>query len=359
MRALGVGLLVALFACGGRTGLPTGTEPQPSACPGVSTTPVKLTSIGEFAAYWRVTSMTVVGDWLYYAVNNQSNEPVAIFRVPTTGGTPERVIEGKGGCDSTSPFAVGRLENDGRRLFMLDEIAVGCTGYSRHVVVWDTATSELETLTNPTGAAIDPLSWAPRPLPGGGVAWLVNAHGIDPGSLVAWDANGEPRIVAPIPWSGTGLVVVGSTAYVARLSSGLSTLERVELGSGATSVVGTYPTSTFRLVGANDEAIYLTIDGKTSLRMPVGTNVTSPLPFNANDVTYLDHDWVYAQAATSVPPKTELERYSAKGGTPTTVLADASRSGIQAVTGDACRIYVALGPGYAANEPPVIVSRAR
>jgi hypothetical protein len=361
-RRILVGLALATFAleCGGRTGLGAGERTSAGTCSDVPSAPTSIATVGEVGQYPRVGSMTVVGPTLYYSVYDGSNSPLALRRVSLAGGTPEDVVAGKGGCDTSSPLGYGPLVTDGRRVFTTDIASVGCSGYARHVTVYDDATDVLSSLENPAGAGVDRAVMALRALPGGGVAWIVRSLGPEPGVLAAWDGSGEPRVVAPIPALGMGLLVVGADAFVHHVANGQAALDRVALATGATTTVATFPAKDFRLVGANDDAIFYTTDGKTLTRRVVATGTTNAVDAEVTGAAWIDGDDVYF--VRQPPPNdftVHLRRASARGGPSAPVHDDPARNQVQAITGDGCRLVFAVGPDFTNRKPVAIVRQRR
>ena len=329
-------ICLLLVGCGSRSGLNAAVEEAdaspPPSCPGSPDQPLMLATVGEFAKYDKVTAMTVANGFVYYAVNDGSNNPVAIFRVPTSGGTSSAVIQGQGGCDVSSPFAYGGLETDGRYLFTPDEEAVGCTGYSARVTAYDTTNGALFQLPIPPGADAEPRAVSPRALAGGGVVWAI-----DPGTytgpivVARWTGGPTSTLVATLSEWATGFVVAGGVGFVSTIATGTVTLDQVSLTDGTVTPLGQFGTD-FVLLGANDEAIFYTPEGKTFARREVVSGAVKslgvPLPLHA---MWVDHDYLYNDSIGVSPPSfpAVLTRIPATGGSAKQIFHDASRNGIQ------------------------------
>jgi hypothetical protein len=363
-----MGLL--LLGCGARTELDSAARATeqadaspPSSCPGSPAEPVILATVGAIDSYDKVTAMTVARGFVYYAVSNGSNNPVAIFRVPTTGGAASAVIQGVDGCDSTSPFAYGNLETDGRYLFTPDEEVVGCTGYAGHVTAYDTTNGGLWPLPIPAGADAEPRVLSPRALAGGGVTWAI-----DPGTytgpvvVARWTGGPTSTVVATLPEWATGFVMAAGGGFVSTIATGTVTLRAVSFADGTVTPLATFGTE-FTLLGSNDQAIFYTPDGSTFARREAGsgavTSLAVPVPQHA---IWVDRDYLYLDSLGLEPPTSfpaVVTRMPAGGGAAEEIYRDHGRNGIQAITGDSCNVYWVAGPDYDQHSPPALFARGR
>jgi hypothetical protein len=358
--AIALGLSAA--ACGRSELGVSGPAGPGSACLDSPSEPVRLQSIGAFSDYDRVNAITAAGSDLYYAVNDGSNVPVAIFRAPIAGGAATPVVVGVPGCAS-SPFGYGVLVSDGRRLFTQDEEEVSlCGGASLDVTAYDLSTGTVSTLPNPPSQAMRYVAQV-RAVKEGGALWLYVDEDLGGTTwLVKWDGTTTSELVE-IPDQALDFVVSGDRALVwAR-----KTLYDVTLtGAPAASAVAMVDDSKFGFVGANATAFFYTED-RTSIErrdavsgqvttIATGVSVAAVEP----DSLWADDSWVYVrlgQTGTSFPA--ELGRVPAMGGPVETLYADTTREGIQAVTSDRCNVYWVAGPSFDASEPPALFAVGR
>jgi hypothetical protein len=366
---------IVLAACGARTSLaiqapaddsgarmmmPEAGADSAVPCPGSPSHPTVLVSIGKPASFDTPTVLTATGSFVYYAVNDESNNPLAIFRAPTTGGSSERIVEGVPGCAS-SPFGYGQLVNDGAHLFTPDEEEVStCAGESLHVTAYDIATGTVTRLPNPPGAAPRYVTQV-RAAPGGGALWLLPAVALSPGDtlLARWDGTSS-SIVADIPAYAFDFVVAAGRAFV-RAERTLYEVALVE-GRGVMDL-GPIDEMNFQFVGANDTAVFYTPDGTSLVRRDAVSGTEQTL---ANDVDvsgrfgdsmWADDAWVYFRQ-THGADQEALARVPASGG-PVEVIYDDTARGVYAVTSDACNVYWLSGPDYDKNEPSALFARRR
>ncbi len=363
-RLLLPALLLALTACGARSTLSVGGDATHGPCGASPTTPAVLTTFGTFEQFRRPTAITVAGSSLYYSINDGSNDPLSIERLPTTGGAPTEVLAGVTGC-ATTPFGYGPLVTDGTYLYTPDEeMVTTCTGESMRITRIDPVTGEAITLPNPSDGHIRGVAGV-RASAARGVFWLAPVTFQDPSPapgttlLVRWDGT-STSMLATIAGLAFALVVAGGQAFIQTSKI----LYQVPIdGSAAPSVVASVGDK-FRLAGSNGEgdAIFFSPDGATIVRRDVTSGNEQILAtgaggnFDGNgDAIWTDEAWVYFVQAS----QNGLARVPVTGGDVEVLSPDEMRDGVNGVVTDACNVYWLAAPSFPASLPPVVYALAR
>jgi hypothetical protein len=193
--------------------------------------------------------------------------------------------------------------------------------------------------------------------------WVIDSGTYTGPNVVArWTGGQTSSVFASLPEMATGFLLAAGVGFASTIANGTVTLDSVSLTTGAVTSLGKFGTD-FRLLGANDVAIFYTPDGNTLARREVGTGAVTaldvPLPLHA---MWVDPDFLYTDSFESSPPANfaaVLTRIPAKGGKAKQIFKDAGRNGIQSITGDACNVYWVTGPDYNQQRPPALYVRRR
>jgi hypothetical protein len=355
-------LPAATAACGARSDLAAsgGAPPPDLVCKGSPAEPVKLQSIGSFKSFDRATSITAAGAFVYYEVNDGSNEALAIYETKATGGKATPIVLGVPGCAS-SPFGFGDLVTDGRYLYTPDEVEVDlCSGASLDVTAYDLATGALTMLPNPPSPTMRGLA-SVRAAPGGGAIWIYTDDMLgDDSWIVRWDGT-STSVIAQVPDLAFDLVISGDQALVAADKS----LYLVALSSGEVTSVGSIEFGKFSLAGANATAFFYTPDGVSIDRRDAATGeVTTVVAGTGSQILssaalWVDDDSVYFPMGSPTSGGAKLGRVPATGGEATVIYEDAKRDGIDAVTSDGCNVYWVAGIDFDHSRPSALYARGR
>ncbi len=323
-----------------------------------------LASVAAAGSYDKVVAMTVTRGFVYFTKVNGSNNPLGLFRVPIDGGAPELVVPVEGEpCNLFRPFAYGNLASDGRYVFGAASESKNCTGYSKHISAYDTNDDTWFQLPVPAVANSKPRVLAPRATLDGGAAWVINPGTYEgPTVLARWSGGPVSTIAFSLPVWVTSFVLAGNDAFVSTRDSGIKTLRYMSLTSSTLSEPETVGPD-FRLLGANNNAIFYTPDGTTLSRRDVASGVVTALGApKPRAGLWVDDDFLYLGPAEGVTSSAAVVmRRPASGGPAVEIYRDDSRRRVDAITADSCNVYWAVGRSYddGNSQPVAIFARRR
>jgi hypothetical protein len=355
---------LAIFGCGARSPLEIGAG-GPAACATAPATPTVLLTLGPTLLQSpRATAITVAGSALYFSLNNGSNDPLAIERLATRGGTPTQILQGNTGCVST-PFGYGPLVTDGTFLYTPDEeMVTTCTGVASRVTRLDPSTGATVRLPNPNDGHQRGIA-AIRVSLELGVLFLA--------PLTFEDPTPPPGDTVLARWDGVQTTTLGSvpgTAFDFVLAAGLAFVQTDHAlysmtldGAGTLTMLRTTGQK-FWLAGSTvaGGAIFYSPDGDGIVRRDVGSGTETVLAtgaggnFDGNgDLLFADDASVYFVQAN----QNALARVPIGGGPVEVLSPDEQRDGVNGVVTDACSVYWLAAPSFPLSLPPVIYARAR
>lgn len=357
-------LSLALPACGARSelALPSGDAgAAPGTCPGSPDQPAVLAEVGMFEQFQSPTAITVAGPAVYYTVNDGSNNPLALYRLPIAGGKPVQLVAGVPGC-ANSPFGYGLLVTDNHRLYTPDEeMITTCAGAPLRITSIDPATGATSPLPDPA----DPAQRAAiqvRATATDGIFWLRPVTFLDPSSpgdtqLARWD-GANAAAVAAIPGRATDFVIAAGQAFVQTRD----TLYAVPLVDAHTAAALDAVDDKFTFIGSNQEAIFYSPDGASLVRRDALSGTTKTLlPSGVDthrrfaDPTWADEAWVYFIR----DPQRDLARVPAAGGDVEVLSPADGREGVTGVVTDDCNVYWLAGASFSESKPPAVYARRK